>query len=175
MKSSLVYGDGHDEGTQERPHAGANRSTSHSTTVRIGPSSANCGMTMDSRSQIWLLRASNTALKRHIKVQGDANPYDPAYETYFAQREEAHMRESFRGTRILRFLWYEQRGLCPVCNTKITRTTGWRLHYCVPRVMGGSTSAENCLLLHPECHDRVHRLRLSVSKPRLPQRGVRSA
>jgi RNA-directed DNA polymerase len=126
-------------------------------------------------SEIWLLRASNTPIKRHIKVQGDANPYDPAYETYFEQREEAHMRESFRGTRILRFLWYEQSGLCPVCHMKITRTSGWRLHYCVSRTMGGSTSAENCLLLHPECHDRVHRLRLSVSKPRLLQRGVRSA
>jgi RNA-directed DNA polymerase len=126
-------------------------------------------------SAIWLLRASNTAIKRHIKVQGDANPYDPAYETYFEQREETHMRESFRGTRILRFLWYEQSGLCPVCNMKITRTTGWRLHYRVSRTMGGSTSAENCSLLHPECHDRVHHLRLSVSKPRLPYRGVRSA
>jgi len=114
-------------------------------------------------NKIWLLRASNTPIKRHIKIKVDANPYDPAYETYF----EAHMRESFRGTRILRFLWYEQSGLCPVCNLKITRTTGWRLHYCVSRTMGGSTSAENCLLLHPECHDRVHRLRLSVSKPRL--------
>lgn len=126
-------------------------------------------------SKIWLLRASSTPIKRHIKIQGDANPYDPAYETYFEKREAAHMRESFRGTRILRFLWYEQSGLCPVCNLKITRTTGWRLHYCVPRTMGGSTSAKNCLLLHPECHDRVHRLRLSVSKLRLLQRGVRSA
>ena len=126
-------------------------------------------------NKTWLLRASNTAIKRHIKVQGDANPYDPAYETYFEQREEAHMRESFRGTRILRFLWNEQSGLCPVCNMKITRITGWRLHYRVSRTMGGSTSAENCSLLHPECHDRVHRLRLSVSKPRLPHRGVRSA
>jgi AcrB/AcrD/AcrF family len=26
---------------------------------------------------------------------------------------------------------------------KITRITGWRLHYCVPRVMGGSHGAEN--------------------------------
>ena len=52
---------------------------------------------------------------------------------------------------------------------------GWRLHYRVSRTMGGSTSAENCLLLHPECHDRVHRLRLSVSKPRLLPRGVRRA
>jgi hypothetical protein len=100
---------------------------------------------------------------------------DPGYETYFEKREEAHMRESFRGTRTLRFLWREQRGLCPVCNIKITRITGWRLHYCVSRTMGGSNSAVNCVLLHPECHDRVHRLRLSVSKPRLLQRGVRSA
>ncbi len=56
-------------------------------------------------SKIWLLRASSTPIKRHIKIKGDANPYDPAYETYFEKREEAHMRESFRGTRILRFLW----------------------------------------------------------------------
>jgi RNA-directed DNA polymerase len=85
------------------------------------------------------------------------------------------MRESFRGTRILRFLWHDQRGLCPVCHTKITRITGWRLHYCLPRVKGGSISAENCVLLHPECHDKVHRLGLSVSKPRLSLGGVRSA
>lgn len=124
------------------------------------------------RRNIWLLRADSTPIKRHIKIQGDANPYDPAYETYFEKREEAHMRESFRGTRILRFLWYEQRGLCPVCDIRITRITGWRLHYRVSRTMGGSTSAENCVLLHPECHDRVHRQRLSVSKPRLLPRGV---
>jgi RNA-directed DNA polymerase len=126
-------------------------------------------------SRIWLFHASNTPIKRHIKVKGDANPYDLAYETYFEQREEAHMRESFRGTRILRFLWHDQRGLCPVCHTKITRITGWRLHYCLPRVKGGSISAENCVLLHPECHDKVHRLGLSVSKPRLSLGGVRSA
>src|SRR5260370_10522324 len=73
------------------------------------------------------------------------------------------MLETFRGTRTLRYLWYEQRGLCTQCNTKITRITGWRLHYCVPRVMGGSTGATNRVLLHPEYHDRVHRQRLSVS------------
>jgi RNA-directed DNA polymerase len=77
------------------------------------------------------------------------------------------MLETFRGTRTLRYLWYEQRGLCTQCHTKITRITGWRLHYCVARVKGGSTGATNCVLLHPECHDRVHRQRLPVSKPRL--------
>ena len=125
--------------------------------------------------QVWLRHARSTPIKRHVKVQGDANPYDPAYETYFEQREATHMQETFRGTRTLRFLWHEQRGLCTVCNTPITRITGWRLHHCVPRGMGGSQSAENRVLLHPECHDRVHNQCLPVSKPRLPERGVRRA
>ena len=33
------------------------------------------------------------------------------------------MAGTFRGTRTLRFLWKFQRGVCPVCNTKITRIT----------------------------------------------------
>ena len=118
--------------------------------------------------KVWLFHAKSTPIKRHVKVKGEANPYDPTYETYFEEREGAHMLETFRGTRTLRYLWYEQRGLCTQCNTKITRITGWRLHYCVPRVKGGSTGATNCVLLHPECHDRVHRQHLFVSKSRLP-------
>jgi RNA-directed DNA polymerase len=122
-----------------------------------------------------LLHASRTPIQRHVKVKAEANPYDSDYETYFEKREGDHMADTFRGTRTLRFLWYFQRGLCPVCNIRITRITGWRLHYSVPRVMGGSSSADNRVLLHPECHDRVHRQRLFVSQPRLPERGVRRA
>jgi RNA-directed DNA polymerase len=118
-------------------------------------------------TKVWLFHAESTPIKRHVKVKGEANPYDPTYQTYFEEREGAHMLETFRGTRTLRYLWYEQRGLCTQCHTKITRITGWRLHYCVARVKGGSTGATNCVLLHPECHDRVHRQRLPVSKPRL--------
>jgi RNA-directed DNA polymerase len=136
------------------------------------------GETCDDEGQtnkVWLYYAKSTPIKRHVKVKGEANPYDPTFETYFEEREGAHMLETFRGTRTLRYLWYEQGGLCALCNTKITRITGWRLHYCVSRVMGGSAGATNRVLLHPECHDRVHRQRLSVSKPRLLQRGVRRA
>jgi len=39
------------------------------------------------------------------------------------------MRATFRGTRTLRYIWNEQHGLCTVCKLRITRTTGWRLHY----------------------------------------------
>ena len=82
------------------------------------------------------------------------------------------MQETFRGTRTLRFLWYEQHGLCTVCNTKITRLTGWHLHHCVPRVMGGSqcslrshgyfklSHSEHCISHHSELDQR--RLLLDV-------------
>jgi len=128
------------------------------------------GETCDDEGQtnkVWLHYAKSTPIKRHVKVKGEANPYDPTYETYFEEREGAHMLDTFRGTRTLRYLWYEQRGLCTLCNTRITRITGWRLHDCVSRVIGGSAGATNRVLLHPECHDWVHRQRLSVSKPRL--------
>jgi RNA-directed DNA polymerase len=134
------------------------------------------GETWDEEGQptkVRLLLASRIPIQRHVKVRSEANPYDPAYETYFEKREEDHMLDTFRGTRTLRFLWHEQAGLCAIYNERITRITGWRLHYCVSRVLGGSTSAENRVLLHPECHDKVHRQHLSISKPRLPQRGVR--
>src|SRR6267378_2499700 len=125
--------------------------------------------------KVRLLLASDTPIQRHVKVKCEANPYDPVFETYFEEREGFHMRETFRGTRTLRYIWNEQHGLCTVCKLLITRTTGWRLHHCVPLVRGGSRSAENRVLLHQECHYKVHRQNLSVSKPRLPERGVQRA
>jgi transposase len=102
------------------------------------------------------------------------------YEKFEAEIEKLNQRVEEQaskrpGARTLRYIWNEQRGLCTVCKLLITRTTGWRLHHCVPLVRGGSKSAENRVLLHPECHDTVHRQNLSVSKPRLPERGVRRA
>jgi RNA-directed DNA polymerase len=41
--------------------------------------------------KVWLYRAKSTPIKRHIKVKGEANPYDPVYETYFEDREGSHM------------------------------------------------------------------------------------
>jgi RNA-directed DNA polymerase len=45
------------------------------------------GETCDDEGQpnkVWLYYAKSTPIQRHVKVKGEANPYDPAYETYFA-------------------------------------------------------------------------------------------
>lgn len=119
----------------------------------------------------WLYYAVYTPIQRRVKVRGEANPYDPQWEEYFERREGVKMLHNLRGIRQLRYLWHEQNGLCPVCKQKITKLTGWHNHHLVYRVMGGSDSAENRVLLHPECHRSVHSQKLFVEKPR-PAKGV---
>jgi RNA-directed DNA polymerase len=121
--------------------------------------------------QVRLLAASATPIKRRAKVKGEANPYDPQWELYFEERLGVKMAENLKGHRQLLRLWKEQNGLCPVCNEKITKLTGWHNHHLVCRTHGGSDTTQNRILLHPDCHRQVHRLGLTVVKPR-PATGV---
>jgi RNA-directed DNA polymerase len=115
---------------------------------------------------VHLFHAADVAIKRHIKIKGEANPYDPAWEMYFEHRLGVRMADDLKGRRQLLHLWQEQNGLCPVCRQKITKLTGWHNHHLVWRSHGGSNSAKNRVLLHPECHRQVHNLDLEVVKPR---------
>lgn len=121
-----------------------------------------------------LFNAPGLPIKRHIKVKGSANPYDPAWELYFEKRLGLKMAQDLNGRRQLLYLWQQQDGICPICNQKITKLTGWHNHHIVWRVNGGSDKAENRVLLHPNCHSQVHSQKLDVVKPR-PSSGVRKA
>lgn len=46
-------------------------------------------------SEIELFRASDVSIKRHIKIKGDANPYDPLWTEYFALRRRKRQRSAF--------------------------------------------------------------------------------
>jgi len=107
-----------------------------------------------------------TPVKRHAKVRGEANPYDPDWEQYFERRLEIQMVQKLKGYRKLIDLWYEQNGKCPICNQKITKSTGWNSHRIIWRSHGGSDGISNLVLLHPVCHWQVHSLGLTVAKPR---------
>jgi RNA-directed DNA polymerase len=123
---------------------------------------------------IRLFKAKSVAIQRHIKIQNEANPYDPNWETYFEKRLDVKMAHNLKGKRKLLYLWKQQDGLCPLCNRKITKLTGWHSHHIIWRSRGGRDETDNRVLLHPDCHERLHRQGLTVSKPR-PLRGVRKA
>jgi RNA-directed DNA polymerase len=124
--------------------------------------------------EYYLAETACVPIKRHVKVKGEANPYDPEWERYYEKRLDVHMVDTLKGRRWLSHLWKEQNGLCPICQQKITRITGWHSHHIHWRSKGGSNTAENRVLLHPNCHQQVHSQGLSVEKPR-PAKGVRKA
>jgi RNA-directed DNA polymerase len=120
---------------------------------------------------VRLFEASSVPIRRHTKVKGEANPYDPAWEPYFEERPGVKMAGTLMGRWTLRLLWREQGGLCPVCHQKITTVTGWHDHPIRWRTHGGPDTIENRVLVHPNCHQQIHSQGLDVGKPR-PERGV---
>jgi RNA-directed DNA polymerase len=114
---------------------------------------------------VTLVKAGDTKIRRHIKIRGEANPFDPQWETYFEERIGVKMPQSLKGRRRLLNLWREQDGNCPICNQKITELSGWHTHHLVWRSKGGSDGNANRVLVHPNCHRQIHSQKLEVAKP----------
>ena len=124
--------------------------------------------------QLRLYSLAYTPIRRHTKIKGEANPYDPHWEKYFEQRLDVKTEGTLRGLKMLLFLWREQQGKCPVCQERITKLTGWQTHHLIWKSHGGTDGASNLVLLHPGCHQEVHSQKLVVVKPR-PEKGVGKA
>src|SRR6266576_1793424 len=70
---------------------------------------------------VHLCKAAKTRIRRHRLIQGEANPYDPAWEAYFDERIGLKWLQSWLKRRKLIALWYEQEGKCPICDQQITK------------------------------------------------------
>jgi len=115
--------------------------------------------------------AAATPVTRYIKIKGACNPYDPGWELYLETRLGVKMAKTLQGKRRLMYLWKEQGGICPICHQPITHVSGWHNHHIVYKTHGGADSAENRVLIHPNCHRQVHAKGLTVSKPRPVKAG----
>jgi len=103
-----------------------------------------------------LVYATDTPIRRHVKVQAEVNPYSPQWEEYLAERHVQQGINSLNGRRRLICLWLSQNGRCLECDEPITRETGWAVHHDQRKVDGGSERFSNLRLLHPNCHRKHH-------------------
>ena len=106
-----------------------------------------------------LFSASSTRIVRHVRVKADANPFDPAWDSYFAKRQGARMLERLQGRGFPDRLWRQQKGKCPGCGQLIVEDDRWVLQPIIPFKAGGARSITNLLMLHSTCQrslrDRV--------------------
>lgn len=133
-----------------------------------------CFLGRKSKIKATLTKASDVRIKRHIKIKGLANPYDPEWEMYFEKHLDRKTSDSMKGRGKIYHLWMEQKGSCPVCRQKFDDPTEWHKHHITWRVFGGRDTKDNLVLLHPNCHRQVHSRKWKVVKPG-PSRGLGKA
>jgi RNA-directed DNA polymerase len=106
--------------------------------------------------------------QRHIKVKGDANPFDPAWEVYFQHRDrQLTLQTSSPGrAKILN----QQNGLCPVCRQVIQCEEALELHHRDGHHQNNRLA--NLVFLHPTCHRQVHYGPDRKTDSLRPSRGV---
>lgn len=109
---------------------------------------------------VYLHYAVHTPIRRHVKIRGQANPLDPAWEMYFEKRLQTRMRAALSPK--LERLWRAQQGQCPHCRQPITLESGWHTHHIVWRCKGGRDVLSNLQMLHPACHGQVHAQQLTL-------------
>lgn len=113
---------------------------------------------------VLLFRAQSVPIRRHVKVRGNANPYDPTWELYFEERLAAQLASTLTGRGTTRYLWLEQDGKCRVCGQPLLLEEGWQVHHLQWRSHGGDDTVTNLVLLHPACHRQVHSEGMVVDK-----------
>lgn len=90
-----------------------------------------------------LNHASDTDIRRQIKIKAEASLFDEQWQLYFEERQE------LKGRRVINGRYYKQKGICPVCELKITKETDFRVHQTVKNHKPIKT------LVHPTCHKNL--------------------
>jgi RNA-directed DNA polymerase len=117
-----------------------------------------------------LFQAASIPIKRHIKINSKANPYVLTDEPYFEWRTQVKMSDKWEGKQQLDFIYKRQEGRCAYCGELIDLDRGWHSHHIQYRILGGKDTADNLVLLHPNCHKSVHlnNFEFTPTQPRPP-------
>jgi RNA-directed DNA polymerase len=107
------------------------------------------------RARTNLVHASELAIRRHRKIENQANPYDPDWSGYFEERLRSKMLQTRRGGRKVLSLWLDQDGICPVCQQALNLDEWWHSCPTTLRVAGNNDGMASLALLHKSCFLQV--------------------
>ncbi len=100
-----------------------------------------------------IINAADIPIRRHTKIKGNANPYNPEMEEYFEVRESFKMKENVKKRHTVEFLFHIQDNKCLCCGEPISIKDKWLIHLFTGWTKGGSyTQTDNLCVLHDKCH-----------------------
>ena len=103
----------------------------------------------EGKAPMRLRTHAETSIIRHVKVKGDASPYD-GNQKYWSSRMGTHPEVSTRVAKLLK----TQKGKCTYCGLYFREEDVMEVDHIIPRIKGGKDEYKNLQLLHRHCHDR---------------------
>jgi Retron-type reverse transcriptase len=95
-----------------------------------------------------LITHASTPIVRHIKVKGEASPFNGDW-TYWSKRRGEYPETPKRVATLIK----KQKGICPHCGLYFTSTDIVEVDHIQPTSLGGKNTYDNLQLLHKHCHD----------------------
>jgi RNA-directed DNA polymerase len=95
-----------------------------------------------------LVRHTETPIVRHVKVKGDASPYNGNL-IYWSSRIGAHPEVPKTVATLLK----QQKGKCAHCRLYFLSEDVLEIDHKIPLSIGGKDEYKNLQLLHRHCHD----------------------
>jgi len=102
----------------------------------------------EGKNPLKLAKHSATPIVRHVKVKGDASPYDGNL-VYWSARMGKHPEASLKVATLLK----NQKGKCAHCELFFKDGDIWEVDHVIPKSKGGRDDYKNLQLLHRHCHD----------------------
>ena len=97
---------------------------------------------------IELKTHASTPIIRHIKVKGDASPYNGEWN-YWSKRRGEYPGTPTRVAKLIK----KQKGICTYCGLNFTSEDLLEVDHIIPKSKGGKDTYSNLQLLHRHCHD----------------------
>lgn len=123
----------------------------------------------DPKTGKQLIRVQETVkTQRHLKIKGEANPFDCEWDDYFERRDRQlalQASSGFRATILTR-----QNGTCLVCRQVIQSEEDLERHHRDGNHQNNHIG--NLVLLHPNCHRQLHYAPVRKTESSRPERDV---
>ena len=102
----------------------------------------------EGKNPLRLRSHQETPIIRHVKVKGDASPYDGNL-IYWSSRMGKHPEATERVATLLK----KQKGKCTHCGLYFREGDVLEVDHIIPKVLGGKDQYNNLQILHKHCHD----------------------
>jgi RNA-directed DNA polymerase len=102
----------------------------------------------EGKNPMRLRTHAETPIVRHVKVKGEASPYDGNL-IYWSSRMGTHPEASTGMATLLKI----QKGKCTHCGLYFREEDVLEIDHITPKSMGGKNEYKNLQILHRHCHD----------------------